>query len=156
MNNIFIVQLDDSPTFLTSLRNGKPYGTSYPTQAIPMTFDAATELSNHLRGQGYEPTVVDRFGQPPTAADLAAVKRAVEYQVAFHGKYFCQNPKGQDCGATDRGQAANMSQEAALIVCRRLKKNFPDATVIESSSSPTIDVNEELSKIWPEEFTIKK
>lgn len=157
MNNNFLVRIDDTPTFLTSLRDGKPYGSSFPTQGLTMSFDAATEICNRLREQGYDAVVVDRFGQPPTAADLASVKRSVEYQVTFHGRYFAgQNANKQDLGSTDRGKAVNMSQAAALVVCQRLKKmGFLDASILESSS-PFMNVNDELSKIWPEEFKAKQ
>jgi hypothetical protein len=159
MDNIFLVQLDPEPTFLTSLRGNKPYGSSYPTQAVHFTFDAATEVCRRLQNQGYETaTVVDRFGSPPTAADLAMVKRSVEYQVVFHrNRYFSgQNANKQDLGSTDRSKAVNMSQEAALIVSRRLKKmGFWDAAIVESLSS-VVDVEDELRKIWPEEFSVKQ
>jgi hypothetical protein len=152
-NDSFLIKLDDLPTFLTALRNGKPYGSSFPTQGLTMSFDAATEICVRLREQGYDAVVVDRFGQPPTAADLAAVKRSVEYQVIFHSRYFCgQNANKQDLGSTDRRKAVNMSQAAALVVCQRLqKRGFADAAIIERSSL-FVDVNDELRSIWPEEF----
>jgi len=157
VENSFLIQLDGGSNFLTAMRNGKPFGSPYPTYAQRLSYDAADQLCQKLREDGYvAATVVDRFGQPPTAADLATVKRSVEYQVLFHGRYFCgQNANKQDLGSTDRSRAVNMSQAAALIVCQRLKKmSFLDATVIESSS-PTEDVEGELSRIWPEEFAKK-
>ena len=148
----FLVQIDDAPTFLSSLRNGRPYGSSYPTQAIPMSFDAASELCNRFRAQGYEAVVVDKFGVPPSVADLMCIKRAVQFQVTFAGNFFLYNGQGQDCGTRNRDLAPVMSQEAALEVMRRLKRRgFPDATIVEAST-PVTDVNEELGKLWPSEF----
>ncbi len=152
----FLVRLNDSPRFLVEIRSGVPYGSPYPTRGILLTFDSATEICNRFREQGYgQPIVVDRFGQLPTAADLAGVKRSVEYQVMFAGRYFCKDAAhpNEDSGSNDRRDAVNMSQAAAIAVCERLKKKkHKDAVVIESSSAPAVDVNEELSKIWPEEF----
>ncbi len=154
----FIVQIDSSPMFLTGLRSGKPFGSAYPTQAIQMSFDAANEIVERLRRQSYDAVVTDRFGQPPSVADLAAVKRAVQYQVVFHGRYFCgQNAQSLDLGSTDRSNAVDMSQDAALVVVKRLKRmGFSDAVAVESSS-PVVnsDVQEELKKIWPAEFAGK-
>jgi hypothetical protein len=153
----FLIQLDGA-NFLTTIHDGQPFGSPYPTYGQRLSYDAADQLSRKLQNQGYTgATVVDRFGQPPTAADLATVKRSVDYQVTFHGRYFCgQNASKQDLGSTDRRDAINMSQPAAVIVCQRLKKmGFLDAAVLETSS-PTVDVNEELNRIWPEEFAAKK
>jgi hypothetical protein len=151
MSELFLVQIDDKPTFLSSLRDGKPYGTSYPTQAIPMSFDAANELCTRFRAQGYDAFVVDRFGQPPTAADLMSIKKAVQYQVTFAGNFFLYNGRGQDCGTRNRDLAPVMSQDAAVAVMRRLKRRFPDAAIVEASS-PVVSVDEELARLWPAEF----
>jgi hypothetical protein len=157
----FLVRLDPEPTFLTSMRGDpqKPYGSSFPTQALQMTFDAATETCRRLQRMGYEGAiVVDRFGQPPSVADLAAVKQAVEYQVVFHSRYFAgQNAQNLDLGSSDRNDAINMSQAAAIVVVKRLKKmGFSDAVAVESSSKVVNpDVQDELKRIWPAEFAGK-
>jgi len=140
--------------FLTSLRSGKPYGSPSPAQGITLSFDAATQLCDYFREQGYFTTIADRFGQPPSTADLAALKRSIEYQVYFQGQYFCgQNKNQKDLGSTDRRKAANMTEGAALVVCDRLKaKGFADAVIIERADF-FVDVNDELRNIWPEEFS---
>jgi hypothetical protein len=153
----FLIQLDGT-NFLTTIQDGQPLGTPYPTYGQRLSYDAADQLCQKLRAQGYTvAAVVDRFGQLPTGADLASAKRAVNYQVLFHGRYFCgQNSAKQDLGSSNRSDAVSMSQAAALIVCQRLKRmGFLDAAVLETSS-PTVDVNKELNRIWPEEFAAKK
>lgn len=157
MDNAFLVQLSEKPTFLTSVRDGTVFESPYPTHAKQMSFDAANSLAQRLRDAGFEvASVVDRFGQPPTATDLATVKRSVMYQVLFSGHYFTgQNVSSRDLGNRDRTKAVSMSQAAARAVVQRLKRaGHLDATVIEATA-PTEDVNEELKQIWPEEFSKK-
>ena len=93
----YLVMIDDAPTFLTELRNGQPYGVPHPTRAIQMDFDAANEIVQQLRRSGYESCVADQYETMPSPADLANVKRNVEYCVTFSGKYFTgQNGAGRD------------------------------------------------------------
>lgn len=153
MNNIlFLVQIDDAPPmFLTALKSGKPYGTSFPTQALPFSFDAAAELCRRLKDRGYSATVVDRFGQPPTVADLMAVKRELKYIVVF-SKYFFTgvNSSGSEQGSQDERLAKRMSQAAALEVVTKLRRvGHSDAAVVEADSAPSVDVEGELAQIWP-------
>ena len=78
----FLVKLDDTH-FLTGIRNGKPFGSPFPSVALQMSYDAADEVARRFRQDGYASIVTDRFGQVPTSADLVAVKRAVRYQITF-------------------------------------------------------------------------
>jgi hypothetical protein len=146
----FIVQIDDTPTFLTELRDGQPYGAPHPTRAIQMGFDAANEIVQRLRKEGYESCVADQYRQLPTAADLAAVKRNVEFQVLFSGHYFVGvNAAGREQGSKDREDAKSMDRSVALEICRKLKSaGHGDATIVESNT-PVADTTTEIEKIWP-------
>lgn len=150
-NILFLVQIDETPTFLTALKGGQPYGTSFPTQALSLSFDAATILCHRLNDRGYSAIVVDRFGQPPTAADLMAVKRDLKYIVLFSTYFFVGvNSSGSAQGSRDKSSAQKMSQGAALEIVRKLRRaGHSDASIVEADSEPSVDVESELENIWP-------
>jgi hypothetical protein len=146
----YIVQIDDTPTFLTELRDGQPYGSPHPTRGIQMGFDAANEIVQRLRQGGYEACVADQYGQLPTAADLANVKRNVEYSVTFSGKYFMgQNGAGRDLGTDDPLMALRMNQEMALEVSKRLRRQGHATAKVVEVGAPLIDVQREVDKFFP-------
>ena len=77
MSNFYLVQLDEARNFFTRVRDGQPYGTAYPSRAAHLSYEAADSLCQQLRERGYRSAdVVDRYGQPVTAADLDGVKPA--------------------------------------------------------------------------------
>ena len=151
MSNSFLVQIDTTPTFLTAMRDGKPEGCSYPTRARQLSYDVAGRLADILRADGYENAVVtDRFGQLPSVADLATTKRSLEYRVTFSKHFFAGlTPSGHPLGSREQDGATSMSQGAAIGICNRLKDlGYADASIVESSS-PSLDVDEEIAKLWP-------
>lgn len=148
----FMVQLSTEPTYFTDVREGKVYETIHPTYGRQMSFGAANELISRLRTLGFESaTAVDQYGTIPSTADLQTAKSSAECVVTFSGRFFMQNPSGVDCGTTDREQAAVMSRAAANEVILRLKrKHHKDVAIAEVH--PTLNIAEELARIWPEEF----
>jgi hypothetical protein len=153
MSTDFLVQLDDKPTFLTAMRGDKAYGSSFPTQAVRMSYAAADDICGRLRKQDYDAVIVDKYGQPPTASDLAAVKKFAEYEVVFSQFYFCGcDANGRELGSKDRKLAVRMSQSAAEEVCRKLRKmGHSDACKVEIASPSLGDIEEELKEIWPDQ-----
>jgi hypothetical protein len=149
----FLVQLDDKPTFLTAMRGDEPYGSSFPTQAIRMSYSTADNICDRLRERGYDALVTDKYGQPPTASDLAVVKKFTQYEVIFSRFYFCgRNSNGNELGTKDRTLSLKMSGPVAEEICKKLRKmGHSDACKVEVASQSLGDVEEELKEIWPDQ-----
>jgi hypothetical protein len=154
--NLFMVQISSEPSYFTDVRGGTVFETAHPTYATQLSFRAATETARRLRELGYcAACVVDSYGDLPSASDLIEAKKNSLCLVTFSGRFFIQNPRGEDCGTSDRKQAAIMTQAAAHEVVVRLKrKHHRDAQVLEVSEEA--DLGAELAAIWPAEFATQK
>jgi hypothetical protein len=131
----FLIRLDES-NFYTKTADGKLFGSPYPNCALHMDYATADRRCQEWRDDGYPAAmVVNRYGQPVSAADLEAMK-SIEYQVLFSKHYFVGiNASGDLEGSRDRSKAKNMLQDEAEVICRRLKKaRHSDACLVEAPS----------------------
>ena len=132
-NNDFLIQLDTEPNFYTQTVNGKLAGSPYPNCALHMPYDVADRRCQEFRELGYDAAMVtNRYGQPVTASDLAAMK-LLEYQISFSKHYFTGiSSTGALMGSRTRDLAKNLSHIEAQEICRQLKKaGHIDACVVE-------------------------
>jgi hypothetical protein len=151
-----MVQISSEPSYFTDVREGTVYETPHPTFGKQLTFRGANETARRLREMGYGGAcVVDCYGSLPSPSDLTEAKKNSLCLVTFSGRFFMQNPRGEDCGTPDRKQAAVMTQAAAQEVVARLKrKHHRDAQALEVTEA--IDLGAELAAIWPAEFATQK
>ena len=154
--SLFMVQISSEPSYFTDVRGGVVYETPHPTYAAQLSFRGANETARRLRELGYcGACVVDCYGSLPSPSDLMEAKKNSLCLVTFSGRFFMQNPRGEDCGTADRKQAAIMSQAAAQeVVVRWKRKHHRDAQALEVSEA--IDLGAELAAIWPAEFATQK
>ena len=83
MTDYFLVRIADDPiTFLSELLEGHPYGVTEPTLAAQMSYEDASDLVRYLRLKGYSDScVLNIYGVPPSARDLARMRRMQEENV---------------------------------------------------------------------------
>lgn len=131
----FLIQLDEQ-NFYTKTVDGKLFASPYPNCALHMDYAAADRRCQEWRDEGYPAAmVVNRYGQPVSAADLQAMK-SVQYQVLFSRHYFTGfSASGELLGSRDRSKAKSMPHAGAEDICRRLKKaRHSDACLVEVPS----------------------
>ncbi len=158
MTDYFLVRIADDPiTFLSELLEGHPYGVTEPTLAAQMSYEDASDLVRYLRLKGYSDScVLNIYGVPPSARDLARMRRMQEENVKcvviVDNKFYFT---GQQVGKHERltadiKDALQLSRKVAEGIREKLRGTGLRNVRMEEIE-PEENAAEEVERIWGQE-----
>jgi hypothetical protein len=148
--------------YLHHFDNGDTVCVAVPSMAEHYRYRTADRIAYVLRSNGFdEAHVADLSGMPALPQAIADAQDS-EFTVVFNKNYYFagSDSSGQPQGTIDRSRIKSVSKPAATEICKRLKRMFADAKVIEFSNESD-EMEDELKSLRgiapnPESVTFKQ